>query len=287
MTVASYASGSPDATMGSIRYQVAYLALTFGITWGLGLLFVTETDFVESLFGPLTSRNPLFYLAVYAPAIAAVIVVLHAAGVRGLNLFLRRILIWRVGIQWYLFIFMVPAIATLLGALLFRMFEGKPPEISVEGSWPMVLFAALALGPIEELGWRGYLLPVLQRRMSALAAALAVGVVWGVWHLPAFFLGDLPQGAWSLAPYLVALVAVSVIFTALFNGTRGSILTAGLLHWQLNNPLYPDVQPYDAPAFVLMALAVWFAGRRWFMPARQHTGIIGDERREGGSIQAG
>jgi membrane protease YdiL (CAAX protease family) len=59
------------------------------------------------------------------------------------------------------------------------------------------LVLALAIAPFvnmvpafgEELGWRGMLYPTLAERMSERSAALASGVVWGLWHAPAIAMG--------------------------------------------------------------------------------------------------
>ena len=57
--------------------------------------------------------------------------------------------------------------------------------------------AALLIGPVEEIGWRGVALPLLQRRYSPLWASLILGALWGFWHLPAFLLSGTEQSAWS------------------------------------------------------------------------------------------
>lgn len=116
----------------------------------------------------------------------------------------------------------------------------------------------LVLGPVEEFGWRGLALPLLQKHMAPIWAGLVLGFIWGLWHLPAFFLSGTPQSAWGFMPFFVGSVAVSVILTPFFYNARGSILVAILFHFQLNNPLWPDAQPYDTIFFVLAALAaIW------------------------------
>ncbi|WP_367166022.1 CPBP family intramembrane glutamic endopeptidase [Mesorhizobium sp.] len=79
----------------------------------------------------------------------------------------------------------------------------------------------LVLGPAEEFGWRGFALPLLQRRMAPVRAGLVLGLIWGVWHLPAFYLSGLVQSEWSFMPFLIGSVAVSLILTAMFNAARG------------------------------------------------------------------
>jgi membrane protease YdiL (CAAX protease family) len=122
----------------------------------------------------------------------------------------------------------------------------------------MALFLMAIKGPVEEIGWRGFALPLLQRSMAPIWAGLLLGAIWGIWHLPAFLLSGTPQSAWSLTPFLVGTVALSVIVTPLFNSAQGSVLLPALFHLQLINPLWPDAQPYDTGLFVVVAaIVVW------------------------------
>jgi membrane protease YdiL (CAAX protease family) len=105
-------------------------------------------------------------------------------------------------------------------------------------------------------------LPLLQRRMAPLWAGLVLGAIWGLWHVPAFLLGGTPQSAWSFAPYFIGVVTISVILTPLFNASRGSILIAALYHFQINNPIFPDAQPWDTVAFVVAALVIVVLNRK-------------------------
>ena len=116
-------------------------------------------------------------------------------------------------------------------------------------------------GPIEEIGWRGLALPMLQRHLAPIWAALLLGGIWAIWHLPAFMLSGTPQSAWALTPFFVGTVALSVIVTPLFNRSRGSILLPALFHLQVINPLWPDAQPYDSGLFVVVAAVVVWLNR--------------------------
>jgi membrane protease YdiL (CAAX protease family) len=121
---------------------------------------------------------------------------------------------------------------------------------------------AFLIGPIEELGWRGIALPLLQRRYSPLGAALVVGVVAAVWHTPAFLMSGTKQAAWSFWPFFLGVVAISVILTAMFNASGGSLLVAVIFHAQMNGPAWPDAQPWDMVGFTLVAFVVVWVNRR-------------------------
>jgi membrane protease YdiL (CAAX protease family) len=95
------------------------------------------------------------------------------------------------------------------------------------------------LGPglLEEIGWRGFALPCLQRRRSALASSLMIGLVWGLWHVP-FFVYESPFPWRYLALFIPQVIVYSVIFTWVYNTTGGNLLAVILLHGAINARQY-------------------------------------------------
>ncbi|MGH2458981.1 MAG: CPBP family glutamic-type intramembrane protease [Chloroflexota bacterium] len=69
--------------------------------------------------------------------------------------------------------------------------------------------------------WRGFLLPAVLKERSTLTTGLIVGFIWGIWHLPAFFVAGLPQNSDALPVFLVSLISHSVLMTWVFKGTGG------------------------------------------------------------------
>ena len=81
------------------------------------------------------------------------------------------------------------------------------------------------------------ILPRLLSGRSALVAGVILGIIWGVWHLPAFLIGGTPQNSMSFPLFIIGAVGISVLMTWAFNGTRGSVLSAVLIHWTFNTCL--------------------------------------------------
>jgi membrane protease YdiL (CAAX protease family) len=246
-------------------FQVPFLAIrpfvliSFGLAWCILGLYIFLPERMEPVFGQITGNHPLFFLAVYAPAIAALILVARYGGLAGLRRFLGRVLLWRCSPAWYTFLIVgIPLIFIGGSALNGNLFTEPFPFTSFQ-----VLFAALALaaikGPIEEFGWRGLALPLLQRKVAPVWAGLILGVIWGVWHLPAFLLSGTQQSEWSFMAFFAGCLAISVIATALLNRSRGSILLSAFFHFSLMNPIFPDAQPYDTYLLIFVAtLIVWW-----------------------------
>ena len=263
----------PEKPM-EVKTLIPFFAITFGLTWGLAALLIFFYDQVVAIFGEISTTNPLFILAVYAPGFAGIGLVLWHYGLRGLGSFLRRLTLWRAPLAWWLFLlFGIPAIVYTGAAI-----NGTINDSFPFSPWTLVIPAlahALFLGPIEEFGWRGVALPLMQRKFAPFWAGLIVGLICAAWHIPAFMMSGTPQSAWSFGPYFAGVVAISVILTPLFNASRGSLLIAALYHLQMMNPIFPDAQPWDFLLFVVAAVViVWWNRRDMFHKGSGVTEVL-------------
>jgi len=253
---------SRQQTAMGTKTLLSFLALTFGLSWVPMSLFMLFADQLTPLIGEMSITNPFFLLAVYAPGLSGIILVWHHYGLKGVGNFFRRLLIWRAPLQWWLFLLLgIPAISYTAAAI-----KGTINSPFPFSSWTMVfpaLVQSLLLGPLgEEFGWRGLALPLLQRRFSPFWASIILGVVWAVWHAPAFAMSGTPQSAWSFGPFFLGLIAITVIMTPLFNSSGGSLLIAILYHLNIMNPIFPDAQPWDSYLLAIVAAAIVFLNRR-------------------------
>jgi membrane protease YdiL (CAAX protease family) len=183
---------------------VAYFLMVYVLAWLIWIPVGIHTGGVSPA---------AVLLGAWAPSISAFILTGYLNGRKGLGVLFRRILIWRVAIQWYAFVLLSPGIIGLVAILLYVVFGGSAPQPVFPGGAPRELgFVLLPIiflanlfvgGPLaEEFGWRGFALPRLQTGMSALRASLIIGVLWGFWHLPFFLFegtssteGIFPAGA--------------------------------------------------------------------------------------------
>ena len=152
---------------------------------------------------------------------------------------MKRFLIWRVSWKWYLAAFLlIPVIftsAVLLNAAMTRspldfstvaahMIFGASANLPVL-ILPFFLFDFITNG--EEMGWRGYVLPRLQAKYNALVASLILGALWAFWHLPKYLS---PDNSASFVAGSVKILAEAIIYTWLYNNTKGSLLLTTIMH---------------------------------------------------------
>lgn len=152
----------------------------------------------------------------------------------------------RAGLKWYLFILIGIPTVMFLGIIVLNgslpSFHGLSSNYFVGYPIQFIMFCFFG-GPLaEEIGWRGFALPRMQARYGSLKATLIIGALWALWHLP-HFLTDVQRGGpgtglsifyINLPIFIVSCIAISIIFTWVFNHTGGSLFIAVLLHTSIN-----------------------------------------------------
>lgn len=227
---------------------IAYFVIAYGCTWllmlplllsndGFGVLPFTPPMVVDGILGLVATLS--------GPSLAALLVTAALEGKTGVRQFLRRYLQWRVGIRAYLIILVVYPLyyMTLLG-----LFTG--PMAIMNGlvqnwhTWFASYLPAILIFPAiihwgEEPGWRGFAQWRMQDAYGPLRASLIIGLLHGVWHLPAFLLKSGPMAMGPFDPQwfvvdVLDIMVTAVILAWIFNLARGSILVAVLSHTGLN-----------------------------------------------------
>ena len=268
-------TATPSRTTTTARaFPLKYFVIAFAFTWFFwGLDVLGARDMIPALPG-------LTVVGTFGPLVAAVIVTAQESGRAGLRSLLGRVVRWRVAPIWYAVAILGPLVITLGAIALHVALGGQPPSLGLLiGALPTLLIfvvymmIAVALG--EEVGWRGYALPALQARYSALLASLILGVMWGLWHLPVFFNPDTFYSNLPFALWLAYIVPFAILITWVFNSAGGSVLMAMFFHavmnacsvlWTQTIPEYSVKPPSAAEAvaatvhFNLMtAIALWVA----------------------------
>jgi membrane protease YdiL (CAAX protease family) len=223
------------------------------------------------------------------PDIAAFVVAGLAfglAGTGGVVALVRRYRFWSRAVGWrrglwvwglMLLVFLAMSLATAGLNYLFAppgSFQWlNVPLFSL--AFPLALLASIFLdvgGVTEETGWRGFALPLLQERMTPLAATLIVGLLWGIWHFPAR--PDILTGAYGLGGGAVLLgilllrfILLSVVMTYFYNRVGGSTIIAIAMHGLHNDAVFlqgrisaEGLVPYVVSEMTLLAPIAAVAG---------------------------
>ncbi|MCL4858310.1 MAG: CPBP family intramembrane metalloprotease [Caldilineaceae bacterium] len=240
--------------MSERRNILWFLAITVVISWPLFLLPLAFGD------ADAATRQTValvgWSLAMFAPAIAALLTVRLIAGERLSSLNLRRLGPKR----YYLWAWLLPpllAMVALLSTLLLGFGQLDPTFALIRSAIPAgaegaiapvgvvvagQIIAAFTIAPLiniipamgEELGWRGFLLPRLMHLGKWRAIGLS-NVIWGIWHAPAILQGhNYPENP-VLGVFLMVgfCLLIGAIFSWLYLQTESAWAPA-LAHGSLN-----------------------------------------------------
>ncbi len=237
---------------------ITFFVLAYALSWSIESPFVFLGDSVTPTHG---LGLILLILASNVPSFLGIVLTAIVLGRGSLRKLLGRLLPWRVNPIWYLVVFLGP-VALTAGVVGLNALMGGPalsvgmPLVGAAIFLGFSIFPGSALG--EEIGWRGYVLPRLQSRMSALSASLILAPIWALWHMPLWLAGWL-QGAPLKTPliyagFVVSAFAMSVVLTWVYNSTGGSLLMVVLLHATVNLPITLSIDELGSRATVPVLL---------------------------------
>ncbi len=215
-------------------YLILFFAAAYALAW---LAFAVPVLASRGLLALPAPEAVFLTIATLGICLAGIGLAALESGSAGVRALLAQVIRWRVHPVWYVAAVLGPALFPA-GAFLLGLALGNPPRpvasLQVWLSLPLVLAAFFVPALLEEIGWRGYALPRLQRRVGTLAASVVLGVVWAGVHLPLWLLPDFGFADQSVPLYIVQVTAISIVLAWIYNATGGSLLLTGLAHAAVN-----------------------------------------------------
>ncbi len=94
-----------------------------------------------------------------------------------------------------------------------------------------ILFMPMMIlgGGLEEIGWRGMLQPLLEKRFSFIVSALIEGCIWSVWHLPLWLVPNTTQSSYDFIAFTLYCITLGLTLAAAYRLTE-CIWAAILIH---------------------------------------------------------
>ena len=239
------------------RYLTSFLALTFVFTWSLmGVGIAINYGYISANFPFI----PLLLVGSWMPNLVIIGMLALKKEFSAIGHLLRGWLKWKIKLVWYV-VAVLPLLLIVPATVLTRLLHGPTQEaispIQPEMWFSLIFFALITGATGEELGWRGFLLPRLQTKMSALRASVCIGVVWSLWHYPLWYTG-LGYDETPLFAFTIIGIGSSILISWGCNNTKGSLVFATLFHFFQNlslSLLAPLGQVDDSVAIWYLTLA--------------------------------
>jgi membrane protease YdiL (CAAX protease family) len=241
-----------------------FFALMF-LCW-IGFIPMIAESYGKKLPGPVKLLQLIMLLG---PAIIALGASYINGGWQAVKDLLKGFLVWRVHYGWYILAILGPPFCYAISLWISNVTGitnknfPEPSQILIAF---LVSFGIQLLLNTEEFAWRGYVLPRMQKRMGIVWATIIIGVIWGVIHLPLFWLkGGHPAG-YSFPDFVVRVLFMNFLFSAVYYGTTRSLLLVHFLHQSFNAgieaiPVYPravhSIVPMSIATFFLFLIGIF------------------------------
>lgn len=222
------------------KHQImVFLVMTFLFSWTFwGIIYASYRGILSST---IYGRYFLifFMLGAFMPSVMSIIINGFFYGINGIKTLLKKLTIWKVKPFFYIVVLLfapalyyVPLFICNITGAGYKMPSNISNPISILLNFLLVIFFG---GPlIEELGWRGFVLPRLQNKLNPIFSSLILGVIWACWHLPLFFFPGTSQYGCPFVIFIIQCIGLAMLFTWVYNQTDGSLLLSIILHASWN-----------------------------------------------------
>jgi len=238
-----------------------FFLITFTFTWFFWLLAVLAS--ADILILPF-KKIILVGIGAHGPLVSALWLSGKSDGWKGIKKLVRSGFNLRLSLWNWLVIILLPIVLAGIAMRWNMSLNHYHPDESLISQplliLPMFFFMFFLGGSVqEEFGWRGFALPRLMMRRTPFISALVLGLIWGIWHLPLFYISSLSQTYMNFGVFMILTLCFSVIMTVFYLSSGRNLFTALLFHTSVNTSLslFPPIEQVpggNQTAFTLLSL---------------------------------
>ncbi|MDR2907799.1 MAG: CPBP family intramembrane metalloprotease [Bacteroidales bacterium] len=228
------------------KIPIRFFVITFLWSWlcFFGAIWTEQSSSQSGAF------SLLFIMAFFGPAIGALISIRTTKGKGAIRKFLKSFLSLNFGWKVWLSIFLVLGSVSIIAWYLPELFgaEKLPYNIPPIYMLPMFLLMMIFLsGGQEEIGWRGYILPYLEKRFGLMTGTLILGVIWAIWHLPLWFSEAVNQSYMNFFAFMLLVIGASYFFSWIIAASGNRPMSGLVVHGLFNasTSFFPNIIKVD------------------------------------------
>ena len=200
-----------------------YLISFYIITLFFSILLVTLHFVFKSIGEYSVSFTQL------SPALAVIFISLILKDKTILNDIKKHFRINKVAAKWMIPAIVIPSIGIVISSFIMTYYKIVYVPWKGDVLFYILSFIAILIGSAaEEIGWRGFLLPNLQKKHTPFISSIIVGILWGVWHF------NFTGGIWGFLLYTVTIIEMSILMTWVYNKSNGNLVLMTVWHLVFN-----------------------------------------------------
>jgi len=223
------------------KMPVRFFVVTFLWSWSVLIpcAILIKTG-IMSHASPLylTIELPIAFLAIMGPAMGSFVSLRTINGKGAVKKYLKSFLSLNFGWKIWLSIFLISGISTFLPWIIPEYFgeDRIPTMLQNVYIFPLyLLISTFITGGQEEIGWRGYILPFLEKRFGLIIGSLILGLVWAIWHIPLWFIPGTSQSYMNFFAFLLSCIGVSYILSWIREASGNRLFSCLITHGTINS----------------------------------------------------
>jgi len=224
-----------------------FFLLTYAYSWVIWIPSVLDGIGIELPFRVTGYSVLVVIIGAFAPLMAAITLVVREEGWKGIKEFLGQALDFRIKPVYLILALSLPLLIHVIVHYLAiavgldvakTLFPTEIPVAPIVLAIPYFFLMLVIGGGQEEIGWRGYAQEPLQEKIGVIPASLVIGLIWGIWHLPLWFMtGDL-HSAYSFLAFVMMTTSISIMYAWLYNSSGKKLVVVMFFH-AMNNTAAP------------------------------------------------
>ena len=226
---------------------VRFFVITFLWSW---IFFIPLYLISKGIIKGEVFTLPLISIAAFGPAIGALTSIRSINGKEAVKDHLRSFFSLKFGLKVWVSIFLFLGLAAFLAWIVPEFFGEKRIPIDPLNVYMFpvyIVVMTLLGGGQEEIGWRGYIQPMFEKRFGLIFGTIIFGTIWSVWHLPLWIIPETGQSEMNFVVFLIGSIAISYFYSWVVEAS-GKRLSGMVAHGAGNTfqSIFPLVSVTDA-----------------------------------------
>lgn len=204
-------------TKRGVRFPYEFFIFTFIWSWIIWIFIALWSNEIIPGYEFLKNfKYPLVILGAFGPMAGALFSLRRNLSEGSIRNYLKAFLDLKIGWKAYVFPILIFGGITFISWILPELFGEDRLPMFLPSLWvfiPCLIFMMFLGGGQEEFGWRGYALPILEQKYGIWLANIILGLIWGFWHIPLWFIEGTTQVYMNYCGFILFSVGCSLILS--------------------------------------------------------------------------
>ena len=226
------------------KIPIRFFVVTFLFSWLIWAVLVLNGSGIISSNFLSQITLPVILLGAFGPAVGTIVSLYTIKGKGSLKKHFKSFLSLNFGLKVWLAMFLVLGFSAIIAWFLPELF-GKDRIASmlpIIFAVPYLLLMIFLGGGQEEIGWRAYIVPIIEKRHGLVIGSLIFGIIWAIWHIPLWFIPGTSQSYMNFFGFILLCIGYSYFFSWIIEASRNRFFSGVVVHGIANT--FPVLFPF-------------------------------------------